>query len=163
MALVLLEPGNICMVMGKKADRSFGLYKVFKERGREVEVFARMHPERLEREFGIPQSSATWLSNVNGPRTLNPQSMGVLTDSMVRLYNKEPSPVVILEGIEYLTAQNDFVKVLKMFDYLFEMVSIRQGLLILPLDPQAFSEKELAYLAREALVIDVDDEMSIPA
>ncbi|MDD1755842.1 MAG: DUF835 domain-containing protein, partial [Methanomassiliicoccales archaeon] len=158
MALVVLEPGNICIVMGKKADRAFGLYKTFLERGHEVEVYARMHPERLEREFGIPQAGITWLSNVNGPRALNPQSMGVLTDSMVRLYERETSPVVILEGIEYLMAQNDFGKVLKMFDYLFEMVSIRQGLLILPLDPQAFSEKELAYLTREALVVGEADE-----
>jgi hypothetical protein len=162
MALVVLEPGNICMVMGKKADRAFALYKVLRSGGLAVEVFARMHPDRLEKDFGIPRSEVTWLSNVNGPRSLNPQSMGILTDSMVRLYEREPSPVVILEGLEYLMAQNDFGKVLKMFDYLFEMVSIRQGLLILPLDPQAFSVKELAYLTREALVVEEGDEMSLP-
>lgn len=163
MPLVVLEPGNICIVMGKRADRAFGLYRAYKEKGKEVEVFARVHPDRLEKDFGIPRSEVTWLSNVNGARALNPQSMGVLTDNMVRLFEKESAPVVILEGTEYLMAQNDFGKVLKMFDYLFEMVSMRSGLLIMPLDPQAFSEKELAYLTREALVVEEDDEMSIPA
>jgi hypothetical protein len=163
MALVVLEPGNICIVMGKRADRAFQLYRAFKEGGREVAVFARMHPERLEREFGIPPSSVTWLSNVNGPRVIAPQSMGMLTDSIVRLYEKDSGPVVILEGIEYLMAQNDFGKVLKMFDFIYEMVAMRQGLLILPLDPQAFSEKELAYITREALVVNEGDEMSMPS
>ncbi len=163
MALVVLEPGNICIIMSKRAERAFRLYKDLRERGREVEVFARMHPERLEKEFGIPSSNITWLSNVNGPRVIGPQSMGILTDSILRLFERNPQPVVILEGLEYLMAQNDFGKVLKMYDYLYEVVALRQGLLILPLDPQAFSEKELAYLTREALVINEGDEVSIPA
>jgi len=163
MALVVLEPGNICIIMSKRAERAFRLYKDFKERGQEVEIFARMHPERLEKDFGIPASSVTWLSNVNGPKVIGPQSMGILTDGILRHYGKSPPPVVILEGLEYLMAQNDFGKVLKMYDYLYEVVAMRQGLFILPLDPQAFSEKELAYLTREALVVNEGDEISIPS
>lgn len=163
MALVVLEPGNICIIMSKKAERTFRLYQDFKERGWTVEVFARMHPERLEKDFGIPASSVTWLSNVSGPRVIGPQSMGILTDNILRLYEKDPPPVVILEGLEYLMAQNDFGKVLRMYDYLYEVVAVRQGLLILPLDPQAFSEKELAYLTREALVVSEGDDISMPA
>ncbi len=162
MALVVLEPGNICIIMGKRAERAFRLYKELKERGREVEVFARMHPERLEKEFGIPAPTITWLSNVNGPKVIGPQSMGILTDSILRLFDRNPPPVVILEGLEYLMAQNDFGKVLRMYDYIYEVVVLRQGLLVLPLDPQAFSEKELAYLTREALVINEGDEISLP-
>ena len=163
MALVVLEPGNICIIMSKRAELAFRLYSSFVERGRDVAVFARMHPERLEKEYGVPRSSVTWLSNVNGQGVVAPQSMGILTDSIVRLYERSPPPTVILEGLEYLMAQNDFGKVLKMYDFLYEVVALRQGLLVLPIDPQAFSEKELAYLTREALVIKDDDDVSIPS
>ena len=50
MALVVLEPGNICIIMSKRAELAFRLYSSFVERGRDVAVFARMHPERLEKE-----------------------------------------------------------------------------------------------------------------
>jgi len=163
MSVVVLEPGNICIFMGKRADPAFQLYRHLKEAGREVEVFSRMHPDRLEKDFGIPRSCVTWLSNTSGASTIGAQSMGRLTDAIVRMYDRTPSPVVILEGLEYLMAQNDFGKVLRMLDFVYEVVAMRQGTFLLPLDPQAFSEKELAYLSREALVVDEDDDVSMPS
>ena len=163
MAVVVLEPGNICIFMGKRADRAFQLYRHLKEAGREVEVFSRMHPDRLEKDFGIPRSCVTWLSNASGARAISAQSMGRLTDTMVRMYDKDPSPVVILEGLEYLMSQNDFGKVLRMLDFIYEMVAMHLGTFLLPIDPQAFSEKELAYLTREALVVEDDDDVSMPS
>lgn len=159
MARVELQAGNLYIIMGKRPDRAFDLFKSIKGGGREAMVFARMHPERLEKDFGIPREAVTWLSNSNGPGIVNPQSVGILTDNMVRLYEKDTGPTIIFEGVEYLMTQNDFGKLLKMINFLYETVAVHQGTMVITLDPQAFSEKELAYLTREAVVVEEGDEL----
>lgn len=159
MGLVELQPGNLFIIMDKKADRAFALYRTIKASGREVSVVARMHPERLLKDFQIPPEDVVWLSSSTGPRVVNPQSVGILTDTMVRIFEKETGATVILEGLEYLMTQNDFTKVLKMVNFLYETVAVHQATIILTLDPQAFSEKELAYLTREAVVAGERDEI----
>lgn len=161
MGRIELQPGNLYILTGKKPDRVFGLYSSIKSSGRETAVFARMHPERLEKDFGIPPEAITWLSNTNGPRIINPQNVGILTDSMVRLFENDTGPAVIFEGIEYIMTQNDFTKVLKMVNFIYETVAVHQGIMIVALDPQAFSEKELAYLTRESIVVDEKDELDV--
>jgi hypothetical protein len=46
-----------------------------------------------------------------------------------------------------------------MVNFLYETVAVHQATIILTLDPQAFSEKELAYLTREAVVAGERDEI----
>lgn len=159
MVRIELQPGNVYVLLGKKPDRAFQLFKVFKARGREARVVARMHPERLETQFGIPRESVTWLSNSGGPGSVHPQDIGVLTDGMMRLYERDVGLAFIVEGIEYLMTQNDFGKMLRVVNFVYEAVAVHQGLMIMTLDPEAFSEKELAYLTRESVVVSEKDEM----
>lgn len=161
MTRVELQPGNMYVLMDKRVDRAFSLYHLLRSSGREVMVVARMHPERLHKDFGIPPEAVSWLSNTQGPRIVNPQSVGLLTDTMVRVFEKGTGAAVIMEGVEYVMTQNDFTKVLKMTNFLYETVAVHQALLIITLDPQAFSEKELALMTREAVTISPEDEVGL--
>jgi archaellum biogenesis ATPase FlaH len=64
------------------------------------------------------------------------------------------NPVVLLDGFEYLVSHNDFQSVLALLHDLNENVSIRESILLVPLDPKALSEREFALIKRELQVIE---------
>jgi len=161
MTMVTLEPGNLYILFDKKGDRAFGLFSELRTGGKEVHCVARTHPDRLQKEFGIPTENIVWLSNSGASKSVNPQSIGILTDSLLRVYEKNPDSTVILEGVEYLMTENDFGKVLRLVNFLYESVVMSHGLLIISLDPEAFEEKELAFLTKEAIILQPSDEIAI--
>ena len=64
------------------------------------------------------------------------------------------NPVVLLDGFEYLVSHNDFQSVLALIHDLNENVSIRESILLIPLDPKALNEREFALLRREVELIE---------
>jgi hypothetical protein len=152
LAQIELKPGSLYVFQDKRADRALELYNLLKSNDREVLVVSRLHPDRLNEDFKIPASNAFWLSNSAGPRNINPQNIGILTDTLIRVYEKGGA-TVILEGIEYLMLQNDFSKVLKLMSYLYEAVAVNRGMLIITLDPEAFNTKEFALLTKDAELV----------
>ena len=161
MARVDLELGSLYILLAKSSDRAFGLYHEIGGAGGQVTVVARAHPDRLLKEFGIPREDVLWLSSTTGERVINPQSVGILTDTMVRAFEREPGATVIMEGLEYLVTQNDFSKVLKMVNFIYETVAVNQGVMVITIDPQAFTEKELAFLLREAVTVGTKDQLLV--
>ena len=97
-----------------------------------------------------------------GERTINPLNVGILTDRLFRFFETGDQRVVLLEGLEYMVMQNDFDKVLRLTNYLYESVAMTKNMLVVSLDPSAFSPKELAFLEKSAYIIDEKDKISIP-
>jgi hypothetical protein len=79
----------------------------------------------------------------------------------VGFYEEGEDRVVLLEGLEYMMMQNDFNKVLRLVNYLYESVAITRNVLLVSLDPRAFSGKELAFLEKSAIVIDEREKITI--
>ena len=57
--------------------------------------------------------------------------------------------VVLLDGLEYLVSHNDFGSVLALLHDLNESVAMREAVLLVPFDPTAFNEREIALVRRE--------------
>jgi hypothetical protein len=160
LAQIELKPGTLYIFQDKRADRALGLYNLMKSKAMEVLVVTRLHPDRLTEDFQIPSSSVFWLSNSAGPRNINPQNIGILTDTLIRTYERGRA-AVIFEGIEYLMLQNDFSKVLKLMSYLYESVTVSQGVLVITLDPEAFNTKEFALLTKDAELVSETESVII--
>jgi archaellum biogenesis ATPase FlaH len=75
--------------------------------------------------------------------------MNLITDFI----NKGKDSIVILEGLEYLIAQNNFDIVLKFIQTLRDLVLLENSRLIIPLNKDAFNQKELAQLEKELEVL----------
>jgi archaellum biogenesis ATPase FlaH len=118
-----------------------------------------MHPDQLGEEYGIPQEQTIWISQTVGPRNINPQNMGILTETVVRFLSANIKSIVFLEGLEYLIAQNDFTKVLKFINHAYEAAAINRGIMVFLVDPRAFSAREMAFLEKCAVAICEGDEV----
>ena len=68
--------------------------------------------------------------------------------TITKFVHDNQNGVVLLDGIEYLVSNNDFNKVLRMVDQVNDHILQSTSRLILPVDPRAFDQKELALLER---------------
>jgi two-component system cell cycle response regulator len=156
---VELRPGYLYVFKARKPDRILRLYGDLVRNGNNVLCVTRLHPDQLKEDFGIPQEKVLWLSNSVGTRNVNPQNVGILTDTLIRYFENGPNSVVILDGLEYLVMQNDFGKVLRFVNYLYESVAVTKGTLVTTVDPRAFSTQELAFLEKNSVTVDEQDEV----
>src|SRR5207245_5182831 len=62
-------------------------------------------------------------------------------------------PAVLLDGFEYLVSHNDFGSVLALLHDLNESVVMRDSILLVPFDPTAFNEREIALVRREVKLL----------
>jgi archaellum biogenesis ATPase FlaH len=56
--------------------------------------------------------------------------------------------VILLDGIEYIVSNNDFTKVLRMIDQISDNIAQSKCTMIIPVDPRAFDQRQLALLER---------------
>jgi hypothetical protein len=155
-----LIPGTYYVLESKKADKMFALFKRAMGNGNRGLCVSLIHPDQLMDDFGIEPSDVLWLSSASGPRNINPQSIAILTDMLVRFLEKGPEAIVAFDGVEYLVMQNDFARVLRLINFLYETVAVSHNILIVTLDPRSFSPKELAYIEKDAEIVRESDQPS---
>ena len=69
---------------------------------------------------------------------------------------KSETPVVLLDGTEYLIVANGFNPVLKFLHDVREWAVVYKAIFVLPISPAALDERELAIIERHMNVIDFD-------
>lgn len=157
-----IKPGNLYLLQERKAERIFTLYEMMKKAGMDVLCVSRIHPDHLMEDYTIPKDDSLWLSNTVGERNVNPLNIGILTDRLIRYFEGGGYRGILFEGLEYLSMQNDFERVLRLVNFLYESVAVTRNVLVVSVDPRAFSPKELAFLEKSAYIIEENDNISIP-
>lgn len=109
---------------------------------------SRQHPDLIRQKYGLEATPIFWLATRAGEDVISPTNLGILTNTLVRFVEENQDGVVLLDGLEYLISNNDFNKVLRVIDQVNDHISQSRSLMIVPVDPRAFSQKELALLER---------------
>src|SRR2546422_4453471 len=95
-----------------------------------------------------------WLSRVatekNSVRPSPPEKVTLAVEHFIEV---SEHCVVLLDGFEYLVSHNDFGSVLALLHDLNESVAIHESILLVPFDPGAFNDREIALIRREVRLI----------
>lgn len=108
----------------------------------------RQHPDLIRQKYGLEKTPIYWLATRAGPDVISPTNLGILAHTIIQFIDANPTGIVLLDGIEYLVSNNDFNKVLRMIDQINDHISQSKAVMIIPVDPRAFEQKELALLER---------------
>lgn len=108
----------------------------------------RQHPEIVREKYGMDDTAVYWLATRAGDKVISPTNLGILSHMLVKFAEDTSDGIILLDGIEYLVSNNDFNKVLRMVDQVNDHITQSDCRLILPVDPRAFDQKELALLMR---------------
>ena len=148
-----MKKGHMYLVMEKKPQMSYGCFTSLIQKGVTGLCISRQHPKSIYERYPMADTHILWLTTAMGENYVNPTNIGILTNFAVNFMQSNlDNSTVLIDGIEYLTVYNEFSSVLKSVYYINEVAMKNGVIVIIPVAPQAFTDKNLALLEREAEV-----------
>jgi len=142
------------VVLERDAAHAFEIFKDLVTHGAQGLCITRRAPKAVMAEYRLERTPVLWLSRVaaekNSVRPSPPENVALAIEHFMEASEHS---VVLLDGFEYLVAHNDFGSVLALLHDLNETVAIRESILIVPFDPTAFNEREIALIRREVRLL----------
>jgi hypothetical protein len=153
---IKLIPGWSYAIKEDRPDRSFSIFVGLLGRGSRGLCISRTHPDVLKQKYNF-QAESLWLTKteVPGPtggnkvEYVSPNNLAHLASEIRDFLSKGENGAVIIEGLEYLTTQNDFRSVLKFIQLINEQVVLDKGYLIMPVVQGTLEPKDFSLVERE--------------
>jgi len=154
---VEVRPGWSYVIKEDRPERSFALFSSLLAKGSRGLCISRTHPDTLKQKYGI-EAEVLWLTKTEtnhqatqskGIEYVSPNNLAHMASSIREFLSKGSEGAVIIEGLEYLTTQNDFRSVLKFIQLVNEQVVLDKGYLIVPVDEGTMDSKDFSLIERE--------------
>jgi hypothetical protein len=141
--------GSSALYMGKGAGPAFDALVrelPFGERGL---IITRLHPDQVREKYPVGETKIHWLCGQPGEGRVDPLSLTILQNIIIEHIQNHGSSVILLDGVEFLISENHIDKVLRLLYAVLDSVVVSGSKILVPLDPQALSTRELALIERE--------------
>ncbi len=156
-----LKPSHSYLIMEDKAEKSFSLFLNAVRSGCRGIYISRINPGQIKKEYSSEVDfqllsdfmSIYWLTDsVTDERSISPepdQLFAFITDFIA----DNESSVILLDGLEYLISHANFERILRFVQGINDAVGVHNSRLIIPINPHALSEKEMALLGRDMNIV----------
>jgi two-component system cell cycle response regulator len=152
-----LRPGWSYVIKEERPEKSFSMFTSLIGGGARGLCISRTHPDMLKQKYGF-EAEAIWLtktetaqgpSGSKGAEFVSPNNLAHLASAIREFLSKGENGAVVIEGLEYLTTQNDFKSVLRFVQLINEQVVLDKGYLIIPVDEGTMDPKDFSLVERE--------------
>jgi len=156
-APVQLVPGWSYVIREERPERSFGMFSSLLAGGARGLCISRTHPDILKQKYGFT-AETLWLTKtetaqgsgiVKGTQYVSPNNLAHLASAIRDFLGKGENGAIVIEGLEYLTTQNDFKSVLRFVQLINEQVVLDKGYLLVPVDQSTMDAKDFSLIERE--------------
>jgi predicted hydrocarbon binding protein len=154
-----LELGYSYLIESEDPSIAYDIFTDQMTHGRPGMCIVRDYPEKLRARYDLGDCTILWLSydrDINYAR--EPTNIPLIYSEIKNFLDSAESGVVLLSGIEYMVSQSTFTKVLKLIQLLNENVAVRDSLLLVPVSPQALTQRDVKMLERELRVFDTKQQ-----
>ncbi|MCG7845339.1 MAG: class I tRNA ligase family protein, partial [Methanomassiliicoccales archaeon] len=146
--IVGLQEGYSYLIKDDRSDRSYQLFIEQLKRGGNGFCITRNYPLKIRSKYELGTTPIIWLSNVGKEDSLRPKDLEKLSYSMEQFLSKGKG-VVLLDGLEYLITNNNFLTVLRFVQSLRDQVAINNSVMLMVLNPSTLDANELNLLEKE--------------
>jgi len=146
-----LQPGALYISRERKSEHAFEIFTDLVTHGLQGLCVSRLRPETVRERYGLRKTPIVWLTQnaEAGEKCITPTDMPRVHFVISDFLDKAEDSVILLDGIEYIITHNSFPSALKLLQLLNDRVMTHRSRLLLPVDPVAVGEKELALLERD--------------
>jgi hypothetical protein len=141
------------LVEERKPDRAFSLLMSELSEGAQGLVISRSHPDAIRERYRLERTPIIWLANQPGQDRVEPTNLFILENMVGEFIRKSDRAVVLMDGLEFLIANNHMKKVLKTIYTISDDVVLSNANLIISLDPNVMEKSEVALFERDFNVI----------
>jgi len=144
-----MEKGSVYLFEESLPQRSFEVLCDLVTHGVSGLCILRSYPPHMRAKWKLEKTPFIWFSSTETHDSVAPADLSKVIYIVQEFLRKTDDSVVMIEGIEYLITQNDFITVLKMVHAISDLVIIHDSRLIISINPQVLEEKERVLLERE--------------
>ncbi|MFQ6084863.1 MAG: DUF835 domain-containing protein [Candidatus Bathyarchaeia archaeon] len=152
-----LEPSESYMIVGDDPRQAFHIFNSNLLLKKEGLCISREHPEKVREKYSVDGSAIFWLTDKGGREERTVHSLLDLSLLIVGFVDSAKDPIVLLDGLEYLVDRNGFHATYNFVQDKRNDMATKNGIMLIPVHPKAFSEKELALLERELKKLTLDE------
>jgi hypothetical protein len=143
-----IQKSQMYLVEEEKPDLSYRLLVKALAEGLDGLCVTRVYPEILEQRYELEKCTILWLSTAGKDESIRPRDLERLSLLLEQFLSKD-NGIVLIDGIEYLITNNDFVTVLRLIQSIRDLVAMNQAIMIISLNPSTLGYQELNLLERE--------------
>jgi len=143
-----LEKSFTYLIKEEKSDRSYHMFEKALNKGMRGFCVTRNYPLKIKAKYNLGETPILWLSNVGKESSLRPKDLEKLSVSLEQFLGQEGG-IILLDGLEYLITNNNFLTVLRLVQSLRDQVAINRSILMLALNPSTLDAHELNLLEKE--------------
>ena len=144
-----LERSFSYLVEEDKPETSYKLFIDTLGKGMKGYCITRNYPAKIRSKFDLRDVPIIWLSNVGRDSTIRPKDLEKLSLSLEQFLSQEGGGIVLLDGLEYLITNNNFITVLRLIQSLRDQVAINQSILLMAVNRSTLESHQLNLLERE--------------
>jgi len=144
-----LERSFSYLVEEDKPEASYTLFLTAMKKGMKGYCVTRNYPAKIRSKFDLKDTPVVWLSNVGRENTIRPKDLEKLSLSLEQFLAQAGGGIVLLDGLEYLITNNNFITVLRLIQSLRDQVAINQSILLMAVNRSTLESHQLNLLERE--------------
>lgn len=144
-----LERSFSYLVEEDKPETSYTLFISTMKKGMKGYCITRNYPAKIRSKFDLKETPVVWLSNVGRENTIRPKDLEKLSLSLEQFLSQAGGGIVLLDGLEYLITNNNFITVLRLIQSLRDQVAINQSILLMAVNRSTLESHQLNLLERE--------------
>lgn len=145
---IRLKPSFTYLIPEERSAKSYRLFKMNLDKGMPGYCVTRTFPEKVRERYELGNIPILWLSNVAKEEAVRPKDLEKLSLSLEEFLGKEGG-IILLDGIEYLITNNNFITVLKLIQSLRDQVAINRSIMLLSINPSTMDSHQINLLKRE--------------
>ncbi len=144
-----LERSFSYLVEEDKPEASYRLFMNALQKGMKGYCVTRNYPAKIRTKFDLKETPVIWLSNVGRDNAIRPKDLEKLSLSLEQFLSQPDGGIVLLDGLEYLITNNNFITVLRLIQSLRDQVAINQSILLMAVNRSTLESHQLNLLERE--------------
>jgi isoleucyl-tRNA synthetase len=144
-----LERSFSYLVEEDKPETSYSLFVNAMSKGMKGYCITRNYPAKIRSKFDLGDTPVIWLSNVGRESTIRPKDLEKLSLTLEQFLSQAGGGIVLLDGLEYLITNNNFITVLRLIQSLRDQVAINQSILLMAVNRSTLESHQLNLLERE--------------
>ena len=144
----ILKESSSYLVREATPEEAYRLFLTAQKAGKKGMVITRLFPQKVRERFGLSDLPILWLSNVGKEDTIRPKDLEKLSLAAEQFLSREKG-VVLLDAIEYLVTNNNFLTVLRLVQSIRDQVAVNNGVLLLSVNPSTLDAHQMTLLERE--------------
>jgi two-component system cell cycle response regulator len=147
---VELESGYVYLSDCEFPEKCYQLFSELVKSGKPGLCITRRNPDKVRNMYGIAKTPIVWLTKnkVEGQQSIDSTEIFRIYPTIADFVNKVEDGVVLMDGLEYLILDNDFLSVVKLVEQTNDTIMASNSRMVLQLDSDVLEKKEFHLLKR---------------